>query len=92
VHDASGPAGINWALNHPQSVSGVVALNTVYSLQPDAPSKPPEAIRLFSDTNYARLTAYFAKSPREFRCCLYDFQVGGFILNSDVREKFVPLL
>jgi pimeloyl-ACP methyl ester carboxylesterase len=91
VHDASGPAGINWTLDHPQSVGGLVALNTFYSLQPDAPPKPPEAIRLFSDPNYARLTDHFAESPREFRW-LYEFQVGGFILNKDVREQFVPLL
>jgi pimeloyl-ACP methyl ester carboxylesterase len=91
VHDASGPAGINWALDRPQNVAGIVALNTFYSLQPDAPPKPPEAIRLFSDPNYARLTEHFAESPREFRW-LYDFQVGGFILNKDVRKKFVPLL
>jgi pimeloyl-ACP methyl ester carboxylesterase len=90
VHDASGPAGINWALDHPQSVGGIVALNTFYGLQPDAPPKPPEAIRLFSDPNYARLTDHFAKSPREFRW-LYDFQVGGFIRDEDVRTRFVPL-
>jgi pimeloyl-ACP methyl ester carboxylesterase len=91
VHDASGPAGINWALDHPQRVAGIVALNTFYNLQPDAPPKPPEAIRLFSDPNYARLTEHFAASPREFRW-LYDFQVGGFILDDQVRAMFVPLL
>ncbi len=91
VHDASGPAGINWALDHTDRVAGVVALNTFYSFVEGAPPSPPEAIRLFSDPNYARLTKHFAQSPREFRW-LYDFQVGGFILNNDVRKKFVPLL
>lgn len=91
VHDASGPAGINWALEHPQQVAAIVALNTFYSLLPGAPPNPPEAIRLFSDANFQRLTDHFAKSPREFRW-LYDFQVGGFIKNEDVRKKFVPLL
>jgi haloalkane dehalogenase len=91
VHDASGPAGINWALEHPQQVAAIVALNTFYSLLPGAPPNPPEAIRLFSDPNFQRLTDHFAKSPREFRW-LYDFQVGGFIRNDDVRKKFVPLL
>jgi haloalkane dehalogenase len=90
VHDASGPPGINWALEHPQQVAAVVALNTFYSLIPGAPPKPPEAIRLFSDPNFQRLTDHFAKSPREFRW-LYDFQVGGFIRNEGVRKKFVPL-
>ena len=91
VHDASGPAGINWAVEHPQQVAAIVALNTFYSLLPGAPPNPPEAIRLFSDPNFQRLTDHFAKSPREFRW-LYDFQVGGFIRNADVRKKFVPLL
>ncbi len=91
VHDASGPAGINWALDHPENVAGIVALNTFYSLPADRPVKPPEAIRLFSDPNYARLTEHFAESPREFRW-LYDFQVGGFIRHKSVRKKFVPLL
>jgi pimeloyl-ACP methyl ester carboxylesterase len=52
---------------------------------------PPEAIRLFSDPAYARLTAHFAESPSVFRW-LYEWQVGGFILNPDVRRRFVPLL
>jgi haloalkane dehalogenase len=91
VHDASGPAGINWAVEHPQQVAAIVALNTFYSLLEGAPPNPPEAIRLFSDPNFQRLTDHFAESPREFRW-LYDFQVGGFIRTDAVREKFVPLL
>ncbi len=90
-HDASGPTGINWALDHPDRVAAIVALNTFYSVLTDAPPNPPEAIRLFSDPAFARLTEHFAESPREFRW-LYDFQVGGFIRNADVRKKFVPLL
>jgi pimeloyl-ACP methyl ester carboxylesterase len=90
-HDASGPAGINWALDHPEKVASIVALNTFYSLLPGAPPNPPEAIRLFSTPEFQRLTDHFAKSPREFRW-LYDFQVGGFIRNPEVRKEFVPLL
>jgi haloalkane dehalogenase len=90
-HDASGPAAFNWALDHPDRIAAIVALNTFYSLLPDAPPNPPEAIRLFSDPAFARLTDHFADSPREFRW-LYDFQVGGFIRNDKVRTRFVPLL
>jgi pimeloyl-ACP methyl ester carboxylesterase len=90
-HDASGPAAINWALDHPDGVAAIVALNTFYSLLPDAPPNPPEAIRLFSTAEFQRLTDHFAESPREFRW-LYDFQVGGFIEHESVRKKFVPLL
>jgi haloalkane dehalogenase len=90
-HDASGPAAINWALDHQQQVAAVVALNTFYSLVPDSPPNPPEAIRLFSDPAYERLTRHFADSPEQFRW-LYDFQVGGFIETPEVRAEFVPLL
>src|SRR6266545_1464986 len=90
-HDASGPAAINWALDHPDRVAAIVALNTFYSVFPDAPPNPPEAIRLFSDPAFKRLTEHFRTSPREFRW-LYDFQVGGFIADDQVRKKFVPLL
>jgi pimeloyl-ACP methyl ester carboxylesterase len=90
-HDASGPAAFNWALDHAQHVSAIVALNTFYAALSDAPPNPPEAIRLFSDPAFARLTDHFGASPSEFRW-LYDFQVGGFILDDDVRRQFVPLL
>lgn len=68
-----------------------MALNTFYSLPDGPPPNPPEAIRLFSDPAYARLTRHFAESPEQFRW-LYDFQVGGFIETPDVRSEFVPLL
>lgn len=90
-HDASGPAAINWALDHPQQVAAIVALNTFYSLLPDSAPNPPEAIRLFSDPAFERLTQHFAASPEQFRW-LYDFQVGGFIETAEVRAEFVPLL
>lgn len=90
-HDASGPAGINWAIDHPDKVAAIVALNTFYSLLPGALPNPPEAIRLFSDPAFNRLTEHFRVSPREFRL-LYNFQVGGFIADAKVRKKFVPML
>jgi haloalkane dehalogenase len=90
-HDASGPAAINWAVDHPERVSAIVALNTFYSLTSESPPNPPEAIRLFSDPAFERLTRHFAESPEQFRW-LYDFQVGGFIQTPEVRARFVPLL
>lgn len=90
-HDASGPAAINWAIDHADQVEAIVALNTFYSLLPDSVPNPPEAIRLFSDPAFERLTRHFAESPDQFRW-LYEFQVGGFIEIPEVREKFVPLL
>lgn len=90
-HDASGPAAVNWSLEHPGQVVAIVALNTFYGLTADSPPTPPEAIRLFSDPAFERLTRHFAESPEQFRW-LYEFQVGGFIQSPDVRAEFVPLL
>ena len=90
-HDASGPAAVNWALDHRERVAAIVALNTFYSLTPESLPNPPEAIRLFSDPAFERLTRHFAESPAQFRW-LYEFQVGGFIQSAEVRAEFVPLL
>jgi pimeloyl-ACP methyl ester carboxylesterase len=46
AHDASGPPAINWALEHPDRVAGLVLLNTYYCDMPKL--RPPEAIWLFS--------------------------------------------
>jgi pimeloyl-ACP methyl ester carboxylesterase len=46
VHDAAGPPGIDWALEHPDRVAGLVLLNTYYCHMPGLRS--PEAIWLFS--------------------------------------------
>ena len=88
-HDASGPPAINWALDHPDQVAAIVALNTFYCDIAGSPLNPPEAIRLFSDPNFARLSAHFAESPEQFRW-LYDFQVGGFIQDDQVRHSSSP--
>ena len=90
-HDVSGPAAFNWALDHPDRVAAIVALNTFYSLLPDAPPNPPEAIRLFSDPAFARLSAHFADSPREFRGSTSSRSAGSYATTS-VRARFVPLL
>jgi haloalkane dehalogenase len=90
-HDASGQTAINWALDHPERVAAIVSLNTFYCDIAEEPLKPPEPIRLFSDPEFARLTAHFAASPDQFRW-LYEFQVGGFIQDPEIRQQFVPLL
>jgi pimeloyl-ACP methyl ester carboxylesterase len=90
-HDASGPAALNWALDHRHRVHAIVALNTFYGISPTVAPNPPEAIRLFSDPAYARLSRHIARHPNVFRW-LYEFQVGRFIHNDVVRTHFVPLL
>ena len=46
-HDASGPAAINWALDHRDEIGGLVLLNTFYHLTPSLSA--PEAIAIFAD-------------------------------------------
>jgi pimeloyl-ACP methyl ester carboxylesterase len=91
VHDASGPPGIDWALAHPERVSGLVLLNTYYCDMPTL--RPPRAIWFFS-TPVIRTVA--RPMSRLFGNWLmrrmYRWQVGGFIRDADVRREFVPLL
>ena len=52
VHDASGPPGIDWALNHPGRTDTLILLNTFYHPM-DAVVKP-EAIETFSTPGVER--------------------------------------
>ena len=84
VHDASGPAGINWSLSHPGQVAALVLLNTFYSAMPT--TNPPEVIRLFSDPSFGALANAIAGNRRISRW-LYFWQIGRFISNPTVREQ-----
>ena len=84
VHDASGPAGINWSLSHSNKVATLVLLNTFYSAMPT--TNPPEAIRLYSDPSFSALTRAITGNRRISRW-LYFWQVGRFISNPTVRAQ-----
>jgi pimeloyl-ACP methyl ester carboxylesterase len=91
LHDASGPPGIDWALDHPEQVAGLVLLNTYYCEMPTL--RPPEAIWLFSTPvvrNVARPVSRLFGNWLFRR--MYRWQVGRFIRDDDVRREFVPLL
>lgn len=91
AHDASGPPAIDWALDHPERVAGLVLLNTYYCAMPTL--RPPEAIWLFSTPwirSIARpLSQLFGNWI--FRR-MYWWQVGRFFRDAQVRDEFVPLL
>ncbi len=91
AHDASGPPAIDWALDHPERVAGLVLLNTYYSRMPTL--RPPEAIWLFS-TPLVRTVA--RPVSQMFGCFIfrrmYWWQVGRFFRDADVRDAFLPLL
>jgi pimeloyl-ACP methyl ester carboxylesterase len=91
AHDASGPPAIDWALAQSERVAGLVLLNTYYCAMPTL--RPPEAIWLFSTPlvrNIARpLSQMFGHWI--FRH-MYQWQVGRFFRDVEVRNKFLPLL
>jgi haloalkane dehalogenase len=91
VHDASGPPGIDWALDHPDRVAGLILLNTYYCNMPGLRS--PEAIWVFS-TPMAREVARPVSrlfGDLMFRS-MYRWQVGRFFRDPEVRAEFLPLL
>jgi haloalkane dehalogenase len=91
AHDASGPPGIDWALDHSDRVAGLVLLNTYYCAMPTL--RAPEAIWLFSTPvvrNVARPVSQMFGNLIFRR--MYHWQVGGFFRDAEVRNEFVPLL
>jgi pimeloyl-ACP methyl ester carboxylesterase len=68
-HDASGPPGIDWALEHPDRVAGLILLNTYYCLMPTL--RPPEAIALYSTPLLRTLVRGLARASDRFDRGLY---------------------
>jgi haloalkane dehalogenase len=91
AHDASGPPAINWALDHPRRVAGLVLLNTYYARMPGL--RPPEAIRLFSTPILRSVARPVSRLFGDllFRP-MYRWQVGRFFRDPQVRQQFLPLL
>ena len=91
VHDASGPPGIDWALQHPDRVAALVLLNTYYCNMPGLRS--PEAIWLFSTPLVRSIARPVSRlfGDRLFRR-MYHWQVGRFFADPKVGEESLPLL
>jgi haloalkane dehalogenase len=91
AHDASGPPAIDWALDHPERVAGLVLLNTYYCAMPTLRS--PEAIWLFSTPVVRNVARPVSRLFGDwiFRHT-YQWQVGRFFRDAEIRERFVPLL
>jgi haloalkane dehalogenase len=91
AHDASGPPAIDWALANSERVAGLVLLNTYYCAMPTL--RPPEAIWLFSTPvvrNIARPVSQMF-GHWIFRR-MYQWQVGRFFRDAEVRNEFLPPL
>jgi len=90
VHDASGPPGIDWALDHPEQVASLVLLNTYY--HPMEELIAPEAIQLFSRPSLRRsvvrtgaLISHYGWSRG------FSNQVAKFFYDENQRGKFLPV-
>jgi haloalkane dehalogenase len=91
AHDASGPPAIDWALDESNRVAGLVLLNTYYCAMPTLRS--PEAIWLFSTPvvrNVARPVSQMFRYWVFHR--MFQWQVGRFFRDAEVRDHFLPLL
>ena len=91
AHDASGPPAIDWAVDHSERVAGLVLLNTYYCAMPTLRS--PEAIWLFSTPVVRNIARPVSRLFGDwiFRR-MYQWQVGRFFRDAEIREQFVPLL
>jgi haloalkane dehalogenase len=63
VHDSSGPAGVNFCVDHPQRVASLCILNSGYD---NAAILWPEMITLFATKSLAALAGGVAQSPAQF--------------------------
>jgi len=91
AHDASGPPAIDWALVQAERVAGLVLLNTYYCEMPTL--RPPEAIWLYSTPGVRNIARPVSQMFGNwiFRR-MYQWQVGRFFRDADVRNRFLPLL
>jgi haloalkane dehalogenase len=78
-HDSSGIAAVNFAIDHPDRVSGLCILNSAFD--DSALASWPEMVSLFADPKLSALALAVAESPAQFKWLL-DWQ----------REKFAEPL
>jgi pimeloyl-ACP methyl ester carboxylesterase len=90
--DASGPDAVNYAIAHPERVSHLVLLNTVFGNQPSLTM--PEMTRLFSDPQLKSLADDMVSDPNQLLWLLQRWGVQ-FELDADdpagiVRNSILP--
>lgn len=91
VHDLSGQAGIDWALDHETRTDALVLLNTYYLPMPSLVA--PEAIRFYATPGWLRdLAVWGATRPGfNFRNGVRG-QLVRFFSNPEAREAYLPVL
>jgi haloalkane dehalogenase len=63
-HDASGPVAINFALDHPEHVSSICLLNSLYAAGPSI--RVPELVMLFANSSLKALSSAVLRNPEQF--------------------------
>lgn len=91
VHDASGPPGIDWAINNPEKTDMLVLLNTYY--HPMDVLRKPEAIETFSTPSIKRSIIRTGAKISNFGWRTgFQNQLDKFFSNEAIKEKMVPVL
>ncbi len=90
VHDASGPPGIDWVLDHPSRTAGLVLLNTLYA--PSEHRVLPPSIKRFSTPGLRRnLLAFGAnRSDGQWQQGLTE-QVSEFFVDPEMRDTYTKV-
>jgi pimeloyl-ACP methyl ester carboxylesterase len=89
VHDASGWPGIDWALDHPESVASLVLLNTTYFPVPG--QAPPYVIRALAAPDVRPQFIAALGTDELMPRALLRTQVSRFFDDKRRQEVFLPL-
>lgn len=86
-HDASGPAALNFAIEHPDAVTKIVLLNSLYAAGPSI--RVPELIMLYATASLDALSRAASRDAAQFSWLL-KFQQEKFrsALPEPLRERF----
>ena len=91
LHDLSGQAGIDWALDNELQTAALVLLNTYYS--PMASLVAPEAIQFYATPSWLRDIAVWGatQSGGNFQSGVGG-QLARFFSSAKVRDAFTPII
>ncbi len=91
VHDASGPPGIDWAINNAQKMETLVLLNTYYYRMDGLIT--PEAIATFSTPSFKRTVLRTGANVSNIGWKIgYQNQLSKFFYNDTQRDIMLPVL
>jgi len=90
MHDLSGLPAIDWSLQHPDRVSGLILLNTFYG--PMQSLNPPEAIQFYASPNPLRTEIEQVVTKTDFLWLGgFENQVAKFFHRPKIRDTYLKL-